>query len=153
MSGDGEAPRYERREPASLTASKAKRRNRAKHTEPELLLRRRLWALGLRYRLHGADLPGKPDLLFRRQRVVVFVDGDFWHGRNWPQRRERLKHGHNGDYWQAKIEYNMARDQRNQVLLEQAGWRVIRLWETDIRERLDEAVRAIIYALGSEDAR
>ena len=147
MIRDGAAPRYDRHEPASSAASKAKRCNRAKDTRPELLLRKRLWALGLRYRLHAADLPGKPDLVFRRQRLLVFVDGDFWHGRNWPQRKERLRLGHNGDYWQAKIEYNMERDRRNVAALQAAGWQVIRLWEGDIRRCLDDAVQVVMDAL------
>jgi DNA mismatch endonuclease Vsr len=89
------APRYDDCRPASPAASKAKRRNRPKGTVAELLLRRALWAEGLRYRLHAKDLPGKPDIVFRRQRLVIFVDGDFWHGRDWPQRREKLEKGSN----------------------------------------------------------
>jgi len=125
-------PRYSQFQPASPLASAIKRRNRATNTNPEVLLRRELFRLGLRYRLHDATLPGKPDLIFRRARVVVFVDGDFWHGRNWSARRTRLARGANAAYWIPKIEANIARDKKNTRTLRSLGWRVVRVWETDI---------------------
>lgn len=141
------APRYNDLRPASPAASRAKRHNPAQGTAAELLLRRRLWSLGLRYRLHAKDLPGKPDLVFRRQRLAVFVDGDFWHGRNWEKRRASLEKGHNAPYWIDKIAYNIERDRRNDALLEQAGWRVLRLWETDVTKQpsveADRVVKAV----------
>jgi DNA mismatch endonuclease (patch repair protein) len=97
-----------------------------------MALRRALWGLGLRYRLYQSDLPGNPDVVLRRHRLAVFVDGDFWHGRDWERRRERLRSGSNADYWIAKIAYNRDRDRRNDALLRELGWRVLRLWETDV---------------------
>lgn len=140
-------PRYDDCKPATPAASKAKRRNPPKGTRAELLLRRALWAKGLRYRLHAKDLPGKPDILFRRQRLAIFVDGDFWHGRDWEQRRKKLKKGSNADYWLAKIGYNIERDKRNTTLLEGMGWTVIRMWETDLLRGPGIAVRKILGAL------
>ena len=97
--------------------------------------------------MHAKDLPGKPDLVFRRQRLAVFVDGDFWHGRNWEKRRASLEKGHNAPYWIDKIAYNIERDKRNDALLEQAGWRVLRLWETDVTKQpsveADRVVKAV----------
>jgi DNA mismatch endonuclease (patch repair protein) len=142
-------PRFDRLRPASATASKAKRGNRAKGTLAELLLRHRLWAQGLRYRVHGKDLPGKPDIVFRRQRLVVFVDGDFWHGRDWPNRVEKLKRGTNADYWIAKIAYNMERDRTHNDQLQASGWQVLRLWETDVLRSPDQVVFRIIGRLSS----
>ncbi len=136
-------PRFDRLCPASSVASKVKRRNRAQGSAAELALRRALWALGLRYRLHAKDLPGKPDILFLRQRLVVFVDGDFWHGRHWDERRRKLADGHNAAYWIAKIEYNIERDRHNTKLLQAAGWHVIRLWEKDILRAPDEAAAVV----------
>jgi DNA mismatch endonuclease (patch repair protein) len=110
----------------------AKRRNTARNTRAEIALRRAIWQRGLRYRLHAKDLPGKPDIIFRKARVLVFCDGDFWHGRNFDQRRGRLARGNNADYWISKIKGNVVRDARQNRLLRQAGWRILRFWETDV---------------------
>jgi DNA mismatch endonuclease (patch repair protein) len=99
-----------------------------------MLLRRELWRMGLGYRKNVISLPGKPDIVFASAKVAVFCDGDFWHGRNWPELSAKLLEGSNADYWQAKIRSNMDRDQRNTALLEGDGWLVIRLWETDIKK-------------------
>jgi DNA mismatch endonuclease (patch repair protein) len=115
------------------------------------MLRRRLWALGLRYRLHAKGLPGKPDIVFRRQRLAVFVDGDFWHGRNWEKRRAALERGHNAPYWIGKIAYNIERDLRTNALLEQAGWKVLRLWETEVKRQAWAAADRVIQALRGEE--
>jgi DNA mismatch endonuclease (patch repair protein) len=133
-------PRFSSFEPTSETASRIKRRNRSGKTRAEVLLRKELWHRGLRYRLHSRDLPGKPDIVFRRMRVVVFCDGDFWHGRHWPKRRESLARGANADYWTAKIAANVARDRRNSRLLRAAGWTVVRLWETEVLRDIHKAV-------------
>jgi DNA mismatch endonuclease (patch repair protein) len=105
--------------------------------------------LGLGYRLDDATLPGRPDIVFRRARVAVFCDGDFWHGRDAEQRFARLAAGHNADYWLRKIARNVERDRRNDRLLEAAGWLVLRVWEGDIvadpnvqARRIADAVRA-----------
>ena len=125
-------PRYSSFKPTSETASRIKQRNRSRNTKAEVLLRKDLWRRGLRYRLHALDLPGKPDIVFRHARVVVFCDGDFWHGRRWKQRREKLARGSNAPYWTAKIAANVARDRRNTRALQRLGWTVVRLWETEI---------------------
>jgi DNA mismatch endonuclease (patch repair protein) len=125
-------PRFERFRPSSDEASLTKSRNRAINTKAELVLRRVLWKRGLRYRLHKRDLPGRPDLIFSAARVIIFVDGDFWHGRRWASRRERLLRGHNAAYWVPKIQANIRRDRRNTRKLTALGWHVIRVWETDV---------------------
>src|SRR5262245_16915381 len=84
--------------PASEASSRAKQANRKVDTAPEVLLRHALWRLGLRYRKNVTALPGMPDLVFPRARAVVFCDGDFWHGRDWPHLREKLERGTNGSY-------------------------------------------------------
>lgn len=127
-------PSYSGLEPASRSASRTKSRNRSANTRAELQLRKALSSLGLRYRLHVARLPGRPDVVFTRSRVAVFCDGDFWHGRNWRARLSRLKAGTNADYWIDKIRYNMARDKRQTRQLQIAGWAVVRVWETDVLE-------------------
>ena len=145
-------PRYDGCVPGSSTASKAKRRNRRRDTSPELLLRRRLWARGIRYRLCVRDLPGKPDIVIRKHRVAIFVDGDFWHGRNWKDRRRRLEQGANPDYWIAKIEYNIRRDKQQTAQLQDQGWRVLRFWEREIASDPDQAVERVVAELALEGA-
>lgn len=78
-------------------------------------------------------MPGRPDIVFPSRRLAVFCDGDFWHGKDWPRRRQKLEGGANGSYWVAKIEANRARDRRNTAALQSAGWTVLRVWESAIR--------------------
>jgi DNA mismatch endonuclease (patch repair protein) len=150
-------PRFTHFKPSSEAASRAKRRNRSRDTAPELLLRRNLWRLGLRYRKNATDLPGKPDIIFRRARVVVFCDGDFWHGRNWKRLQEKLKAAANSAYWLPKIARNRQRDVEQTAALKGQGWLVIRLWEGDVKRdpssaarRVADVVRIRLQALGEE---
>jgi DNA mismatch endonuclease (patch repair protein) len=142
-------PQFRGLKPSSALASLTKSRNRSTNTAAELQLRRTLWRRGLRYRLHAGSLPGKPDLVFPGRRVVVFCDGDFWHGRDWEQRRARLQCGANSAYWVAKIQSNIERDRRVVATLEDAGWKVVRLWETDIKRNPTEAADRVCSALRS----
>ncbi len=111
-----------------------KERNRCADTQHEVLLRRTLWHLGLRFLKYVRTLTGKPDIVFPRARTVVFCDGDFWHGRNWKQLKLKLTAGSNPGYWKQKIASNIHRDRRHTALLRRQGWRVIRVWETDIHK-------------------
>mgnify|MGYP002410004448 CR=1 FL=1 len=106
---------------------------RSKNTKPELLLRKTLWHRGLRFRANCKSLPG--NIAFTRAKVVVFCDGDYWHGHNWAVRgisslQDELA-GYS-DYWRNKIAGNMERDARNTARLEADGWSVIRLWASEI---------------------
>jgi DNA mismatch endonuclease (patch repair protein) len=137
------SPSYKGFVPASKAASRAKRANRKKDTAHEVLLCRALWRMGLRYRKHVSRLPGNPDLVFARARVIVFCDGDFWHGRNWGHLKAQLEQRHNSAYWVAKIGRNRERDRHTSALLEGQGWTVLRLWETDIKNDPSNAAAAI----------
>lgn len=137
------SPSFAGRKPASPQASGIKRRNRKTDTTAELTLRRSLWRLGLRYRVNQKGLPGTPDIVFPRRRIAVFVDGDFWHGRDWEERKARLALGNNAVYWIAKIGYNRERDRNNENLLTELGWKVLRLWETDVLRDPEGAARRI----------
>lgn len=143
MGANRASPSFVGCKPASPLDSRIKKRNRKTDTTAEWALRRALWRAGLRYRVHQKGLPGTPDIVFPRQRVAVFVDGDFWHGRDWEQRKERLRSSNNAEYWIAKIGYNRERDRNNDVLLVDAGWKVIRLWETDVLKDPQDAARRI----------
>jgi DNA mismatch endonuclease, patch repair protein len=104
-------------------------RVRGKNTKPEIALRRALRASGLRFRLH-TELPGRPDVVFVSAKLAVFVDGEFWHGRNverLPQQLHVRK-----KFWLEKIRANIERDRRNNIDLKAAGFRVIRLWGRDV---------------------
>ncbi len=117
---------------ASSASSRSKRSNRPTDTKPELLLRKAVWRLGLRYYTNVSSLPGKPDMVFPRIKLAVFCDGDFWHGRNWRESKARLLKGWNATYWTAKISRNMERDREVNAVLEREGWLVLRFWEKDI---------------------
>jgi len=145
--GRPRTPSFEGYHPASDTASRVKRRTPRRDTTPELTLRKHLWAAGARYRLHDPDLPGRPDIIFRRARVAVFCDGDFWHGRNWTALRAKLIRGANPDYWLRKIGANIARDRRTSRALRTQGWTVVRLWESEILSDPDRCVRSISRAI------
>lgn len=101
---------------------------KGRDTRPEMTLRKALFSIGIRgWRCHRKDLPGTPDLVFGPSKVVVFVDGAFWHGhpdKYWP--------GRSGAYWDAKIERNMERDRRVNKDLKRAGWKVIRIWDFEV---------------------
>jgi DNA mismatch endonuclease (patch repair protein) len=127
------APSYKGFKPASENASKSKKSNRNVQTENEKVLCRELRRLGLYFRMNAPGLPGKPDIVFRSARLVVFCDGDFWHGRNWRSLRRSLNKGTNSVYWLAKIRSNMLRDLRQTKSLKEQEWAVIRVWETDVK--------------------
>ena len=105
-------------------------RIRGANTKPELAVRRALHAHGYRFRLHGRGLPGRPDLVFRRRRVVVFVHGCFWH-RHDGCAKSRLPKSR-AEYWRAKFETNVERDERNVRALAAEGWRVFVAWECEV---------------------
>lgn len=122
-------------------------RNRRRDTKPEIELRRALHRQGQRFRvdlpINAQGLTVRPDVVFTRQRVAVFVDGCFWHGcplhGNMPVR--------NQDYWKPKLERNTARDRRVDGALQQAGWIVIRCWEHELPELVADCVAAAVQKL------
>lgn len=109
---------------------------KSKNTEPERILGSALWKLGLRYRKH-AKLPGKPDFIFNKVKLIVFCDGDFWHGNNWRIRgiaslEEELSSY--SDFWRKKILRNIERDKEVNKKLSDLGWYIMRFWESEIRD-------------------
>ena len=109
-------------------------RVRATNTKPELRVRRIVHALGYRYRLHGADLPGKPDLVFRRAKKVIFVHGCFWHRHSDCSRNRLPKSPERRAFWRSKLNGNARRDQRNQDRLQEEGWHVLVIWECETKD-------------------
>lgn len=118
-------------------------RIRSKDTGPELALRRELFRRGLRgWRCHAKDIQGKPDLAFTRWHIAVFVDGRFWHGHP-----DFFTPGKSGEYWDAKIKRTQERDRRANEALTATGWVVIRFWDFEIEQQLDDCVGTVIAAL------
>jgi len=123
---------------------------RARDTKPELIVRRALHAAGLRFRLHAKDLPGKPDIIFRRKRIVIFVHGCFWHRHPDPDcKRARLPKTRL-DFWEPKLNGNRSRDEAVKARLEDKGWRVIEIWECQLdQDHLAELVNVVRSAGGA----
>lgn len=128
----------------SATRSRNMSAIRAKDTEPEMLVRRALFACGLRYRLHASELPGRPDLVLPRWGAVVFVNGCFWHGHSCQRFRmpsSRI------DYWGPKITRNRERDRRAAAQLRRLGWRVLRIWECELKGDAEGAIARLAARL------
>lgn len=141
-----------RRDPYVVSATM--RRVRSRDTGPETALRKALWSRGLRYRVHSKHLPGHPDIVFPGPRVVVFVDGDFWHGNQWRLRgltslEEQFRAAPHAAYWIPKIRRNMVRDGDATGRLEYDGWRVIRLWESDLKADFESCVNRVVDEVSS----
>jgi DNA mismatch endonuclease (patch repair protein) len=118
---------------------------KAQDTKPELKLRKALWNLGFRYRKNVKKLPGTPDIVFRKAKLVVFVDGEFWHGFDWEMKKLKIKT--NRDFWIPKIERNMQRDAENNTLLSEKGWKVMRFWEKETKSNLEGCIYQVINYL------
>src|SRR5262249_45294732 len=122
---------------------------RSKNTAPELALRKALYAAGLRgWRCNFRGAPGSPDIAWVGRRVAVFVDGAFWHGHP-----SRHRPGRSGEYWDAKIKANMVRDRKTDHELSRLGWKVIRIWDFDVRRDLTSCVARIEAALADAQSR
>ncbi len=116
---------------------------KSRDTKPELVVRRLAHGLGYRYRLHRADLPGKPDLTFPGRRKVVLVHGCFWHGHDCARGARVPKN--NRDYWTAKIARNQARDAKDRSRLGEMGWSVLTVWECETKDPgLETRLRAFL---------
>lgn len=132
--------------PAKRSALMA--RIKGKNTGLEMLLAKAFAQKKLRWESHAADLPGRPDFVFRRRRVVVFVDGDFWHGWRFPVWRDKLT-----SKWEQKISGNRRRDLKVHRALRRVGWRIVRIWEHQVERDLDACVLRVRQALARSKGR
>jgi len=131
-------------------------RVRSVNTKPEILLRKALWAKGIRYSINNLQLRGKPDLILPSRRVAIFVDGDLWHGNQWHRRGKRaledqFKSTRSSSYWVKKIRRNIQRDCEVTNDLMRQGWTVLRFWESDIEENLDRCVEITLRTMKKKD--
>lgn len=127
--------------------SERMRRIRSKDTKPEMRVRRLVHGLGYRYRLHASDLPGRPDLVFRPRRKVIFVHGCFWHRHEGCSRNRTPKSPELRGFWRDKLDGNAHRDRLNQASLREMGWAVLVVWECETRD-LDRLAERVTEFLG-----
>ena len=120
---------------------------RSKDTGIELALRKALWHKGYRYRKNYKTLPGTPDIALTKQKVAIFCDSEFFHGKDWDVKKIKLQKSKNPDFWINKIEKNMERDLENDKRLLLLGWTVIHFWGQTILKNTDECVRVIEEAI------
>jgi DNA mismatch endonuclease (patch repair protein) len=134
-------PRFEERAGFVTTNQRSKimSKIKGKNSVPEMLLRRALWAKNIRFRVHRKDLPGRPDIVIEKYKLVIFVDGDFWHGYQWEKRKPKS----NRAYWINKIERNMQKDKWVNNTLSDKGYTVMRFWEHDVKREMEACLNQV----------
>jgi len=125
--------------------SKMMSRIKGKDSKPEVKFRKALWHLGYHYRKNYKKLIGKPDIAFKKYKTVIFIDGEFWHGYKWNEKKGKIKS--NRGFWIPKIERNTQRDQEVNEVLQQKGYKVFRFWQKDIKENLNSCLEEVIKHL------
>lgn len=128
---------YDTDEATSKRMSKVK----LKKGKAEMLLAKALWHKGYRYRLNWKRLPGSPDIAILKYHVAIFVDGEFWHGQDWENKKHKLNR--NKEYWVEKIEENISRDQKVDRELRAMDWEPVHFWTKEVEKNLEECVSAI----------
>ena len=116
---------------------------KSKNTKIEVILRKALWKKGFHYRKNDIRLPGKPDIVMPKYKIVIFCDSEFFHGKDWDTLKIRLKNSNNAEYWIKKISRNRERDDEINKRLSFEGWTVLRFWGEDIKKHTDECVRVV----------
>lgn len=114
----------------------------------EMALAKALFALGYRYRKNDQTVFGKPDLVFKKIKLAIFVDSEFWHGKDWKKRR--LDHKSNQEFWHRKLERNIQRDKEVNRYLKKEGWKVLRFWGKQVEKKLDFCILKIEKAINNQ---
>lgn len=140
-------PRFEESAGFYTTKKRSKMMSkiRGKNSKPELLFRKALWAKGIRYRVNNKRLLGKPDISIMKYKLAIFIDGEFWHGYDWDERKEQIKS--NRKFWIPKIERNLQRDREVNKELEEMGYTVFRFWAKEIKTELEKCLNDVLVYL------
>ncbi|MCD1118203.1 very short patch repair endonuclease [Chryseobacterium sp. C-17] len=120
---------------------------KATGTKDEVRLAKALWSLGYRYRKNNKSVFGKPDITFKKYNLAIFVDSEFFHGKDWETEKHRIKS--NVEFWHKKIERNLQRDKEVNIYLVQNGWTVLRFWSKDVKKHLDDCTQKIVSIIDS----
>jgi DNA mismatch endonuclease (patch repair protein) len=136
-------PRFSEKSGFYTTAKRSKimSKIRGKDTKPEILLRKALWKEGIRYRKDFKKLPDKPDIAVPMYKLAIFVDGEYWHGYDWENRKSKIKT--NRDFWIPKLERNMQREREVNSLLKDLGYTVMRFWSKEVFKNLDVVIATV----------
>jgi DNA mismatch endonuclease (patch repair protein) len=137
-------PRFTKEQGFETTSARSELMKKicGKNTKPEMALRKALYSLGIRYRINFKKLKGSPDIVLGKYKVVIFVDGEFWHGYEWEAKKKRIKS--NRAFWIPKIERNMQRDAETNEQLKSEGYNVLRFWEHEVSQNLNKCVEIIM---------
>lgn len=125
--------------------SKIMSKIRGKDTKPELQFRKALWKKGVRYRIDSKQLPGRPDVSIKKYKLAIFIDGEYWHGYNWDERKVKLKT--NREFWIPKIERNMQRDREVNQQLKEMDFTVFRFWTHEVKDNLKTCINDVMMYL------
>ena len=137
-------PRFREEEGFYTTKKRSKLMSKikGKNSKPEMRFRRALWAEGVRYRVDSKQLPGRPDVSIKKYKLAIFIDGEFWHGYNWAERKKNIKS--NRKFWIPKIERNIQRDRQVNQQLHDMGFTVFRFWESEIKNHLNKCINDVM---------
>lgn len=123
---------------------------KSKGSKIEIVLGKALWKKGFRYRKNVKDIFGKPDFAFKKYKVAVFCDSEFWHGKDWAKKKSEIKS--NKEFWYNKIERSIERDKEVNIKLNEEGWIVLRFWEKEILNETEKCVQIVISSVKSRQA-
>jgi DNA mismatch endonuclease (patch repair protein) len=124
-------------------------RIRSRGSNPEQLLKKALWQAGVRYKTPKKPLFGKPDISLKKYKLVIFVDGAFWHGHDWEDRKHAIRS--NREFWIAKIERNMQRDQEVNFYYHSRGWTVLRFWDFEVKREVGICMTKVLKQVASKE--
>ncbi len=143
-------PRFEEKYGFYTTSERSELMKKIKsgNTKSEIILRKVLWGLGIRYRKNYKKLPGTPDIVIPKYKLIIFVDGEFWHGFEWEKKKKCIKS--NRDFWIPKIERNIQRDAETNNALREMGWTVLRFWDQQIKKELGNCVNIILREIDKD---